>query len=36
MRLAMDAAVARAGAITWNETGLGPHGQSGVVAVAPQ
>jgi len=36
MRLAMDAAVARAGAITWNETGLGPHGQSGVVALAPQ
>ena len=36
MRLAMDAAVARAGAITWSETGLGPHGQSGVVALAPQ
>lgn len=36
IRLAMDAAVARAGAITWNETGLGPHGQSGVVALAPQ
>jgi glutamyl-Q tRNA(Asp) synthetase len=36
MRLAMDAAVARAGAITWNETGLGPHGQTGVVALAPQ
>jgi glutamyl-Q tRNA(Asp) synthetase len=36
MRLAMDAAVARAGAITWSETGLGPHGQSGVVALAAQ
>jgi glutamyl-Q tRNA(Asp) synthetase len=36
MRLARDAADARAGAITWNETGLGPHGQSGVVALAPQ
>ena len=36
MRLAMDAAVARAGAITWNETGLGPHGQTGVVVLAPQ
>jgi glutamyl-Q tRNA(Asp) synthetase len=36
IRLAMDAAVARAGAITWNETGLGPHGQTGVVTLAPQ
>jgi glutamyl/glutaminyl-tRNA synthetase len=36
MRLAMDAAVARAGAITWKETGLGPHGQTGVVVLAPQ
>ena len=36
MRLAMDAAVARAGAITWSETGFGPHGQTGVVALAPQ
>jgi glutamyl-Q tRNA(Asp) synthetase len=36
MRLAIDAAVARAGAITWSETGFGPHGQTGVVALAPQ
>jgi glutamyl-Q tRNA(Asp) synthetase len=36
LRLAMDAAVARAGVITWNETGVGPQGQSGVVAAAPQ
>jgi len=36
LRLAMDAAVARAGALTWNETGCGPQGQSGIVAAAPQ
>jgi glutamyl-Q tRNA(Asp) synthetase len=36
LRLAMDAAVARAGVLTWTETGLGPQGQSGVVAAAPQ
>ncbi len=36
LRLAMDAAVARAGVLTWNETGAGPHGQSGVVTAAPQ
>jgi glutamyl-Q tRNA(Asp) synthetase len=36
LRLAMDAAVARAGVLTWNETGLGPQGQSGIVAAAPQ
>jgi glutamyl-Q tRNA(Asp) synthetase len=36
LRLAMDAAVARAGVLTWNETGCGPQGQSGIVAAAPQ
>ncbi len=36
LRRAMDAAVARAGVLTWTETGLGPQGQSGVVAAAPQ
>ena len=36
LRLAMDAAVARAGALTWTETGAGPHGQTGVVIAAPQ
>jgi glutamyl-Q tRNA(Asp) synthetase len=36
LRLAMDAAVGRAGVLTWNETGSGPQGQSGVVAAAPQ
>ena len=36
LRLAMDAAVARAGVLTWTETGLGPQGQTGVVAAAPQ
>jgi glutamyl-Q tRNA(Asp) synthetase len=35
LRLAMDAAVARAGVITWNETGAGPHGQTGRVTTAP-
>ena len=36
LRLAMDAAVARAGALTWTETGAGPHGQTGIVTAAPQ
>jgi len=36
LRLAMDAAVARVGALTWAETGSGPQGQSGRVAAAPQ
>jgi glutamyl-Q tRNA(Asp) synthetase len=36
LRLAMDAAVAHAGVLTWTETGMGPQGQSGVVAAAPQ
>jgi glutamyl-Q tRNA(Asp) synthetase len=35
LRLAMDAAVARAGVLTWTETGSGPQGQSGAVAAAP-
>jgi glutamyl-Q tRNA(Asp) synthetase len=36
LRLAMDAAIARAGVLTWTETGAGPKGQSGIVAAAPQ
>ncbi|HUZ30632.1 MAG TPA: tRNA glutamyl-Q(34) synthetase GluQRS [Xanthobacteraceae bacterium] len=36
LRLAMDAAVARAGVLTWTETGAGPQGQSGLVAAAPR
>ena len=36
LRLAMDAASARAGALTWTESGTGPQGQSGLVAAAPQ
>jgi glutamyl-Q tRNA(Asp) synthetase len=36
LRLAMDAAVARAGVLTWTETGLGPQSQTGRVTAAPQ
>jgi len=36
LRLAMDRAVARAGVLTWTETGAGPLGQTGVVTAAPQ
>ena len=36
LRLAMDAAVARAGALAWSETGAGPHGQTGRITAAPQ
>jgi glutamyl-Q tRNA(Asp) synthetase len=36
LRLAMDAAVARTGVLTWAETGLGPRGQTGRVTAAPQ
>jgi glutamyl-Q tRNA(Asp) synthetase len=36
LRLAMDAAVARAGVLTWTETGSGPQNQSGVMIAAPQ
>jgi glutamyl-Q tRNA(Asp) synthetase len=34
--LAMDRAVARAGVLTWTETGAGPHGQTGRITAAPQ
>ena len=36
LRLAMDAAVARVGALHWTETGAGPHGQTGRITAAPQ
>ncbi len=36
LRLAMDAAVARAGVLAWTETGSGPQAQTGRVAAAPQ
>jgi glutamyl-Q tRNA(Asp) synthetase len=36
LRLALDAAAARAGALTWTETGIGPQGQTGLVAGVPQ
>jgi glutamyl-Q tRNA(Asp) synthetase len=36
LRLAMDAAVARAGVLTWTETGCGPQGQTGRIAATPQ
>ena len=36
LRLAMDAAVARAGVLTWSESGGGPQGQSGLITAAPQ
>jgi glutamyl-Q tRNA(Asp) synthetase len=36
LRLAMDRAVARAGVLTWTETGAGPLGQTGLVTAAPQ
>jgi glutamyl-Q tRNA(Asp) synthetase len=36
LRLAMDAAVAQAGVLTWRETGSGPQGQSGSVTATPQ
>jgi len=35
-RLAMDRAVARAGVLTWTETGAGPAGQTGIITAAPQ
>jgi glutamyl-Q tRNA(Asp) synthetase len=35
LRLASDAAVAQTGVLTWTETGLGPHEQTGVVTAAP-
>ena len=36
LRLAMDAAVARAGIMSWIETGAGPQGQSGRIMATPQ
>jgi glutamyl-Q tRNA(Asp) synthetase len=36
LRLAMDKAVARAGVLSWTETGAGPSGQSSLVTAAPQ
>jgi len=36
LRLAMDAALAQAGVLTWNETGSGPQGQAGLVTATPQ
>jgi glutamyl-Q tRNA(Asp) synthetase len=36
LRIAMDAALARAGALTWTEAGSGPQGQTGCIAGAPQ
>lgn len=36
LRLAMDAALAQAGVLTWNETGGGPQGQTGLVTATPQ
>ncbi len=36
LRLDMGAAIARAGALTWTETGLGPNGETGSVAADPQ
>ena len=36
LRLAMDKAVARAGVLTWTETGFGPQSQTGVITAAPQ
>ena len=36
LRLAMDAALAQAGALTWREAGSGPQGQSGSVTATPQ
>ena len=36
LRLAMDAAMARARVLTWTETGSGPQGQTGLITAAPQ
>jgi glutamyl-Q tRNA(Asp) synthetase len=36
LRLAVDAALAQAGVLTWRETGGGPQGQSGLVTATPQ
>ena len=36
LRLAMDLAVARAGVLTWTETGRAPNGESGSITAVPQ
>jgi glutamyl-Q tRNA(Asp) synthetase len=36
LRLATDAAVGRAGVLTWTETGSGPKGESGRITASPQ
>jgi len=36
LRLAMDKAMARAGVLTWTETGAGPSGQTARITAAPQ
>jgi glutamyl-Q tRNA(Asp) synthetase len=36
LRLATDAALARAGVLTWTEKGCGPQGQTGLMTAAPQ
>ena len=36
LRIAMGAAIARAGALTWTEIGSGPDGQRGRIVAAPQ
>jgi glutamyl-Q tRNA(Asp) synthetase len=36
LRFDMTAAIARAGALSWNETGAGPHGETGIVVARPQ
>jgi glutamyl-Q tRNA(Asp) synthetase len=36
LRIAMGAALAGAGPLSWTETGSGPQGQSGCIAAAPQ
>jgi glutamyl-Q tRNA(Asp) synthetase len=36
LRLDMDAALAASGPLGWRETGVGPNGESGTVAAAPQ
>jgi glutamyl-Q tRNA(Asp) synthetase len=36
LRLAMDKAMARAGVLTWTETGAGPSGQTALITAAPQ
>jgi glutamyl-Q tRNA(Asp) synthetase len=36
LRIAMDAAIVRTGALSWTETGSGPDGQSGRIAAVPE